>query len=470
MPKTLKTTHKAEHYNSLGNVCRRLSRWDEALAAYQKALEIQPDYAIAHCNIGIIYTALEKNEDAIAHLKKAIALNPDLLPALNQLGDIYLREEKYVEARDVLLQSVLKMPDQVESNHRLGIAYFKLHDFENARTQFEKVLILNYQHPEINQYLANTWLELRDHEKAMHYYFCQLEKNPYFETFYNVGVLFMMKEKLQDALQYFNKAAELDPNDVATQLNMGNIYLKQQKIDHAIICYYQANALRPNDLEIQHILSALTQQKTSDIAPPEYVIHLFDQYAPYYEKHLSECLHYEVPEKMLQVMQLEYPHLSENKWNIIDLGCGTGFCGTLFKSFAKKLIGIDLSENMLSVAREKNIYDELIEDDITEALSRFSDVDLIIAADVFTYIGDLNPIFKNASDALLSGGLFIFTVEKSTSENYFLQTSIRYAHSKSYLDFLIAQHPFDVLRFENIQLRKQMNKPVEGYLVLLKKI
>jgi len=439
------------------------------LLLIKKALEIQPDYAIAHCNIGIFYTALAQNENAVTHLKKAIELNPDLLPALNQLGDIYLREEKYSEARDVFLQSVAKMPDNAESNHRLGIAYFKLRDFENAKAQFEKVLVLNYQHPEINQYLANTWLELRDHEKAMHYYFCQLERNPYFETFYNVGVLFMMKERLQDALQYFNKAAELDPNDVATQLNMGNIYLKQHKIDHAIICYYQANALRPNDLEIQHILSALTQQKTLDTAPPEYVMHLFDQYAPYYEKHLSECLHYEAPEKILQTIQLEYPHLSECQWNILDLGCGTGLCGALFKPFAKKLIGVDLSENMLSVAREKNIYDELICGDITEALTRFCDTNLIVAADVFTYIGDLSPTFANVANALTVDGLFIFTVEKSTGEDYFLQTSIRYAHSKSYLDSLIAQHAFEVLRFDNIQLRKQMNKPVGGYLVLLKK-
>lgn len=462
-------THKAEHYNSLGNVCRRLSRWDEALTAYQKALEIQPDYAIAHCNIGVLYTALEQNENAILHLKKAIELNPDLLPALNQLGDIYLREEKYIEAREIFLQSVVKMPNNAESTHRLGIAYLKLRDFEHAKIQFEKVLVLNYQHPEINQYLANTWLELRDHEKALHYYFCQLERNPYVETFYNIGVLFMMKERLQDALQYFNKAAELDPNDVPTQLNMGNIYLKQHKIDHAIICYYQANALRPNDPEIQHILSALTQQKTSDAAPPEYVMHLFDQYAPYYEKHLSECLHYEVPEKILQTIQLEYPHCSEYRWNMIDLGCGTGFCGVLFKPLTKKLIGVDLSGNMLSVAREKNIYDELIEADITEALMHFNDINLIIAADVFTYIGDLAPIFSNAVNVLAAQGLFIFTVEKSTTEDYFLQTSIRYAHSKSYLDSLIAQYPFEVLRFDNIQLRKQMNKPVEGYLVLLKK-
>src|SRR5690348_15700252 len=108
MPKTSKTL-KAEHFNSLGNVCRRLSQWDKALVAYQKALEIEPDYAIAHCNLGILYTALAQNDNAILHLKKAIALNPDLLPALNQLGDIYLREEKYNEARDVLLQSLSKM-------------------------------------------------------------------------------------------------------------------------------------------------------------------------------------------------------------------------------------------------------------------------------------------------------------------------------------------------------------------------
>ncbi|MCX7121211.1 MAG: tetratricopeptide repeat protein [Gammaproteobacteria bacterium] len=458
------------YYNSLGTVFRQLDQFDNALVAYQKALSLNENYAEAHANIGILLTALEKDDDALLHLEKAISLNPNLLPALNQVADIYLRHEKYTQARDTLLRSLEITPENCELNHRLGIAYFKLRDFENAHFQFENVLMVNHKHPEINQYLANTLLELGEHEKAMTYYFRQLELNPFFETNYNLGVLFMMKERLSESLMYFDQALLMEPDDFSTHLNCGNVFLKKNNIPQAIICYEKANTLKPNESEIQHILCALKQEKTPDTAPADYVAHLFDQYAPYYDHHLSAALKYDAPQKMLSCVMLANPKLFDMRWKILDLGCGTGLCGALFKSAASQLIGVDLSDNMLAVAREKNIYDDLILSDLTQALKTAFSVDLICAADVFTYIGDLELIFKLASNALVLNGLFVFTVEKTTEKEFILQTTIRYAHSKSYLDRLIKNHPFEIISFENVQLRKQKNQAVEGYLVLLRKL
>lgn len=497
-----KNPHQATYHNSLGNTFRRLFQWDKAVKAYQKAIKIQPDYAVAynnlgnvfyaqkkmtaakqayekaialrnnyadaHVNLGILLTELENDTDAMAHLKKAIAINPQLFTAFNQLTDLYLRHHQFDEAIQLLTSALTQSPKNTELNHRLGVAYFRKKDFESAKIQFEAVLMLDPKHPEVNQYIANTLLEMGDHEKALHYYFCQLEINPWFETFYNIGVLLMMKERLKEALLYFQKAEKMEPNDVATQLNCGNIYLKQNETDKAILCYEKANAIKPNDPEIQHILSALKQHNIANKAPVDYVNHLFDQYAPYYEKHLKDVLKYDVPEKILKTLELENPFLSDCRWKIVDLGCGTGLCGTLFKPYANQLIGVDLSENMLEIAKQKNIYDELINDDITAALNLFSEVDLIIAADVFTYVGNLAPIFSQVKLSLKSKGLFVFTVEKTNEKDFVLQTSIRYAHSKAYLDGLIALHHFEVVRFENIELRKQNGSPVEGYLVLLR--
>lgn len=457
-----------EYYNSLGNAYRRASQWDDAAIAYRKAIELDSNYALAHVNLGILLTAMQKEDDAIIHLKTALTLNPHLTPALNQLGDIYLRRDCYSDALDVFLKCLDKMPENTELNYRLGVVYFKLRDFDRAKMQFEKVLILDYKHPDINQLLANTFLEMGDHEKAMHYYFYQLERDPWFETFYNLGVLFMMKERLKDALNYFNRAIELRPDDLATLLNLGNIYLKKNQIELAMTYYEKANQLNSNDPEIEHILAAL-KQKTPASAPSKYITHLFDQYAPYYEKHLTEALKYEVPQKIVQTIQLEYPYFSDQRWKIIDLGCGTGLCGALLKPVASKLIGVDLSENMLIVAREKQIYDELIAKDITSALTRFSSMDLVVAADVFTYCGDLELTFKNTANALIQNGIFIFTVEKTVKDDFVLQQNIRYAHSKMYLDSLITAHDFDVICFNNIVLRQQKNEAVEGYLVFLRK-
>src|SRR3989338_1000908 len=280
----------AEMWHALGVLFWQQKNIPSAQQAYEKAILLNPRYTDAHCNLGILHTALQQNTLAITHLQKSLSLEPALTKALNQLGDLYLREEKYVEAGNVFLQSIAGNPDNAEIQCRLGIVYFRQHDFERAKKQFEITLILNHNHSEINQYLANTYLELSDHEKATHYYFRQLEQNPLFESYYNLGVLFMMKNRLREAETYFLQALKINSEDYASHLNLGNVYLSQQATEKAIGAYQKAQALKPTDLEIQHILSALTQKEIADKAPRAYVQHLFDQYAPYYEKHVADPL------------------------------------------------------------------------------------------------------------------------------------------------------------------------------------
>ena len=62
------------------------NRWDEALNAYDKAIELNPNDAPAYNNRGLAYDNLDKNDLAIADYKKAIELNPKYGAAFNNLG------------------------------------------------------------------------------------------------------------------------------------------------------------------------------------------------------------------------------------------------------------------------------------------------------------------------------------------------------------------------------------------------
>ena len=150
------------------------------------------------------------------------------------------------------------------------------------------------------------------------------------------------------------------------------------------------------------------------------------------------------------------------------MGCGTGLCGVPFRRLASKLIGVDLSEKMLDAARQKNIYDELRHADINSVLEKSRDIDLVLAGDVFGYVGELDETFALTKMALKPEGWFAFTVEKTFSAPFYLQSNARFAHSRDYIDSLAQKHDFTIVRCDNAVLREQKQQPVEGYLFLLR--
>ena len=455
-------------YNNLGNAYYSKDQLDQARKHYENSICLMDHYSDAHFNLAILLTKLGENEGAILHLHRTLALNPYRPAAYGQLAEIYLEEGNYEKAIENYQKRLDYEPEHTESFFLLGQAYLNNNQIDDAIAALKKTLILQPEHPEANHYLANTELAAGDSNKAINYYFRQLEINPMMESYYNIGVLLMHQNRHKESLQYLEQAAAIDPDYLPVHINLGALYLKLNRIPDAIRHYKDALKIKPDDTELQYILAALEEGETPDQAPTEYLSNLFDQYATYYDKHLTEALQYTVHEQLFKAIE-EESTVEGPEWTVLDLGCGTGLCGERFKPFAKKLIGIDVSEKMIDAAKAKDIYDELKVEDVKIALDDFKENDLIVAGDVFSYIGKLDTIYQKAYDALNSGGLFAYTVEKTYTEPYELQKTIRYAHSKKYLDQLAENSDFEPVRIMNIVLRKQRNVPVEGYLVVLRK-
>lgn len=163
----------------------------------------------------------------------------------------------------------------------------------------------------------------------------------------------------------------------------------------------------------------------------------------------------------------------KNGWRVIDLGCGTGLMGIEIKPFAARLVGVDVSPGMLAMARTRGIYDELIEDDLVRYMEGVTtgNFDLICAADVFIYIGNLIPLFAAAAAILPAGGLFAFSLEANqvNDQPFRLGASSRYAHSKTWIEKLSGEAGLSIERFSECTLRKENNAAVAGYLFVLRK-
>jgi predicted TPR repeat methyltransferase len=194
---------------------------------------------------------------------------------------------------------------------------------------------------------------------------------------------------------------------------------------------------------------------------------LFDRYADTFDEHLREQLQYTLPEKITDAIAAVRP---SQPIDILDLGCGTGLCGPLLRPWARHLCGIDLSPAMIEQARARGVYDALEACDLVVALRRAErSFDLLVAADVLLYVGDLSPVFEAAAKCLRPGGLFAYSVESGAGDRYYLQEkSKRFAHSRPYLQKLAAMYGFVEESFESVTARLDAGQPVPAYLAVVR--
>jgi len=83
--------------------------------------------------------------------------------------------------------------------------------------------------------------------------------------------------------------------------------------------------------------------------------------------------------------------------------------GARLKAFAKELHGVDLSSAMLEICRRKALYDNLVHADIHDYLKRTNRFfELIVAADFFNYLGDLQAVLDLCRTRKVSGSAWFF--------------------------------------------------------------
>ena len=144
------------------------------------------------------------------------------------------------------------------------------------------------------------------------------------------------------------------------------------------------------------------------------------------------------------------------------------------KKYAKfrGLDGVDLSEKMLEVARRKKLYTRLYNQDLSQFLSRHENgYDLINAADVFTYFGELGSVFVMMFDALKPGERTPFKVNVNSfnKDDYFLHLSGRFLHSKSYVEEGLKKRGFIIEKLNRVKLRNEGEAEVWGWIVMARK-
>jgi predicted TPR repeat methyltransferase len=123
---------------------------------------------------------------------------------------------------------------------------------------------------------------------------------------------------------------------------------------------------------------------------------------------------------------------------------------------------------MLDKAKEKNIYNNLIKQDILDYLSNEDlNFDYFVSTDVFVYIGDLFDVFRLIKSRNKTEGKLAFSTEHYEGERFCLEKSGRYSHSKKYIESLCKTFGYKLNHFETKALRKEKNQYISGGFYLL---
>ncbi|MCA9522683.1 MAG: methyltransferase domain-containing protein [Myxococcales bacterium] len=257
----------------------------------------------------------------------------------------------------------------------------------------------------------------------------------------------------------------VDPDWPSALVLRASLHAAQGERVSALACYRRLVRLFPDDPTAAYFLRSLGG---ADFSAPwrGEIVELFDRYAARFDDHLRDTLEYRGPELLAEALDSV---VAPPAAVAVDLGCGTGLGGPMLEARSERLIGVDLSAEMVERARQKAIYDELFVADLVHALLTSDDasVDLLVAADVLGYLGDLEAVFRQARRVLREGARFAFSVECAERVDRFaLSSRRRCAYNPDYLLTLGASVGFSLGACRSAVLRREEGEAVEGLVVV----
>lgn len=271
--------------------------------------------------------------------------------------------------------------------------------------------------------------------------------------------------------------ADAEGEALAAAYDRGLKAEKAGDVDAAEAAYREMLAIDPQDIAgVSVRLASLGRGETPEKAPDAYVATLFDQHAEVFDHILVEQLGYDAPLQLRDFVNAHGAAGGPTRFErMLDLGCGTGLCGEAFEDVAAHRVGVDISEEMIAIADEKEVYQELFVGEgvafLESDAARDAPFDLIAATDMLPYLGDLRPFFDGAAERLAPNGLFGFSSETLSEEDfagagYKVSPKHRFAHRKTYVEATLRAAKLQMRDARDIVVRYDEGQPIRGHLFL----
>jgi predicted O-linked N-acetylglucosamine transferase (SPINDLY family) len=165
-------------FNNRGTILQKLKRFDEALASYEQAIALRPDYADALYNRGVLFHELKRFDKALASYEQALALRPNYAEALNNRGNALWEVKRFGEALASYEEALVVRPNDAATLNNRGVLLHELKRFDEALASYEQALALRPNYADALNNRGNALVEVKRFGEALLAYEKAISLNP----------------------------------------------------------------------------------------------------------------------------------------------------------------------------------------------------------------------------------------------------------------------------------------------------
>jgi tetratricopeptide (TPR) repeat protein len=227
----------AERYYSQGVALLSRDDYAKALPYFEKASELDQNYAEAWYQAGFCYGIVGRHSDALKASKQAAKLAPDWPETFVNIGASSFALNQYKEAADAYKQAIKLSDDNAETQYALGLTYNKLNRPSDEMLAYKRAVALKPDHANALEKLGDVYLRQKRWSDAV-LVFEQLKSfKPDAKTYNSLGETYLELGKPDDGLVAFNTAVGFDPDFDKARYNLGRAYIKLGNADMAQVQY-----------------------------------------------------------------------------------------------------------------------------------------------------------------------------------------------------------------------------------------
>jgi predicted TPR repeat methyltransferase len=418
---------------SVALALQQAEQWAAAEDIYRRILEVAPNHADALHFSGVLAHQRGRTEDAVTLIERSLELEPERADWYSNLGIVLQDQLRLDDAIAAYRSAIVLDPTHANAHSNLGVVLRAQGKVAEAEEAYRAAIRINPEHS---------------------------------DAYHNLGVLLNAQKRPREAAVCFSKVITLRPKDPEARRLLALAHCTLGEVDQAVGIFEKWLEDDPDDPVARHMLAACSGRNVPLRASDAFIETTFDSFAASFDSKLAKLL-YRAPALVTEMLKRSDVAPSKSL-DVLDAGCGTGLCGPLIAPYARRLVGVDLSERMLDQAGERKVYDELVKGELTAYLAGCTEAfDVIVSADTLVYFGPLEAVVGASENALRRGGRLIFTVEElvgAHEEGYSIGTSGRYRHAREHVQAVLTAAS---LRPEiaSAELRLEAGEPVAGLVV-----